>query len=180
MLTSQTTGTNEIDIYNSKGIACSKRGKYDQAIANFSKVIELNPELAIVYYNRGVAYGKKGEVDLAIEDYAKAVRLNPHYLDAYNNRGIAFNIKGEHELAIQDFDKVIQLEPKFALAYYNRGVAWLFLRKWEKARVDLTVAQNSGLDITANFHNINILNFEQKIGVQLPKDITEMLTRQQD
>ena len=47
------------------GRACLDKGKYDDAIADYTKAIALDPNVATAYTHRGLAYGKKGEVDRA-------------------------------------------------------------------------------------------------------------------
>ena len=80
--------------------------------------------------------------------------------------------------AIKDFNSAIGLNPEFAQAYYNRGEAWLRLGEWEKAESDLTVAGQKGINLISAFHDEyeSIPDFEERNGVNLPKDITQMLT----
>ena len=124
------------ETYFKRGVNYLEQGKYEQAIGNFNKAIELNPKYANAYYNRGVAYYSKGEYDKAIADYTKAIELNPKFAKAYNDRGIAYKNKGEYDKAIADYTKAIELNPKFAEAYYNRG--WVYYKKGdiEKACAD--------------------------------------------
>ena len=179
--------------YNNRGGVYYLKGEYDSAIVDFSKAIELNPDYAIAYNNRGVAYHLKKEYDSAIEDYTKAIELNPDYAIAYNNRGKAYGVKDEVDgltlrpdsptskraviRAIKDYNPAIGLNPELAPAYYNRGVAWLRLREWEKAKSDLTVARDKGINIIIAFRNDyeSVENFEGRNGVQLPEDIIAML-----
>ena len=76
--------------HNDRGVALTTEGGYDEAIAEFSKAIELEPEYVVAYSNRGYAYGLKGEWDIAIADFDKAIELAPDYVLAYNNRGYAY------------------------------------------------------------------------------------------
>ena len=93
-----------------------------------------------------------------------------------------FEVDGSAEIsvvyAIEDFTKAIQLKPDYAIAYYNRGVTWLHLKEWEKARSDLTTAQNMRTDIIALFRTLcaSVTDFEQRNGLKLPADIAVMLT----
>lgn len=80
----------------------------------------------------------------------------------------------------EDLDKAIELNPNNAKAYNIRGVTWLHLKNWNNARLNLTIARDMGVDISAVFceiHN-NVAEFEQKYDVQLPEDIAAMLTQQ--
>ena len=196
--------TKAIDLNSSDGIAYYNRGnaysekeEYEAAIADFTKAIDLNPDYAIAYNNRGGTYYLKEEYERAIVDFTKAIDLNPDYAIAYNNRGIAYGVKGEVDgsttrpdvpssklaviRAIKDYNPAIGLNPELAPAYYNRGVAWLRLREWERAKSDLTVARDMGINIITAFHGDyeNVEDFEGRNGAQLPEDIAAMLTSPQ-
>ena len=126
--------TAEIEFY--RGYANANLGKYKEAITNYDKAIELNPQRAEVYNNRGIAKSTLGEPEEAIEDYDKAIKLNPQLSEAYNNRGSANCDLGNHEDAIEDYDKAIDLNPEFAKLYNNRGSANLNLKNHEEAIED--------------------------------------------
>ena len=185
--------SNNTMFYNNRGGAYYLKEEYEFAIVDFSKAIELNPNYAIAYNNRGAAYHLKEEYESAIEDFSKAIELNPNYAIAYNNRGRAYGVKGEVDgltlrpdsptskraviRAIKDYNPAIGLNPKLAPAYYNRGVAWLRLREWERAKSDLTVAKDMGINIITAFSDDyeSVEGFEGRNGVQLPEDIAAML-----
>ena len=73
----------------------------EQAILDFSKVIQLDPDNADVYNNRGMmrfrfgasefSRGKANQArelyEKAIEDYTQAIKLNPEDPEAYSNLG---------------------------------------------------------------------------------------------
>ena len=96
--------------------------------------------------------------------------------------------KEEIEKAIIDYDMAIKHLPEYAVSlpeftvlYYNRGMLRLRLKHWEKAKSDLTIASNKGMDLVTLFHNsfisyASILDFEQKHRIKLPQDIAAMLT----
>ena len=93
------------------GRACLDKGKYDDAIADYTKAIALDPNFALAYTNRGLAYAKKGDVDRAIADYDKAIALDPNFVLAYFNRGVVYYEKGNKEQTIADFRKALEINP---------------------------------------------------------------------
>ena len=80
--------------------------------------------------------------------------------------------------AISYYDRAIELDPEEDAAYNNRGECWLHLEDWDKAREDLTIAQDMGSDIVDAFRNDykgGVEEFEKKTGIQMPKDIAVLL-----
>jgi tetratricopeptide (TPR) repeat protein len=122
--------------YSNRGDSYLKNGNYDQAIAEYTQAIELDPSLSSLYYNRGVAYANKADYDNAISDFSQVIKLNPKDGEAYFERGYNYSMKGDLELAIADYTQVIQLDPKNAYAYNNRGLSFENLGQTEEAIKD--------------------------------------------
>ena len=95
--------------YFNRGIAKYNLGDYRGAIANYNKVIELNPNDAATYNNRGNAKHKLGDYRGAIADYNKVLKLNPNNADAYNNKGFAKHKLGDKNGACLDWSKAGEL-----------------------------------------------------------------------
>ena len=80
--------------------------------------------------------------------------------------------------AISHYNQVIELNSELSDAYGNRGECWLHLEDWDKAREDLTIAQDMEYDIVDAFHNDykgGVAEFEQKTGIEMHEDIAVLL-----
>ena len=110
----QDTPETSADFYN-RGIAHKNKDDYDQAIANYTHAIRLNPNLAKAFINRGNVYAAgKNDLDLAIADYDQAIWLDPKLASAYFNRGVAYGYKADYDRAIADYTQAIRLDPNNA------------------------------------------------------------------
>ncbi len=58
-------------------------GHYQEAIADFDKAVQLNPETLYTYHKRGEAKAALGEHEAAIADFDKAIQLDPEFADSY-------------------------------------------------------------------------------------------------
>ena len=99
-------------------------GNFEQAIANFTKAIRLNPNFTWAFNDRGVAHYRMGNSDRAIADYTEAIRLDPNFALAFFNRGITYRSRGRRgdaARAIADHTEVIRLNPNDAAAFFSRG-----------------------------------------------------------
>lgn len=74
--------TMTVMVHSQRGHAFAE-GDSDQAIAEFTEAIRLDPKQALGYANRGWCYAKKGEHEQAIADFTEAIRLEPARTDAH-------------------------------------------------------------------------------------------------
>ena len=92
--------------YFQRGIAHGELGNYDAAIADYTKAIEISPNLSQAYNNRGNAYDDLKNYDAAISDFTKAIEINPNLSVAYGNRELARKKKREAEQSRSTTSKV--------------------------------------------------------------------------
>jgi 3-oxoacyl-[acyl-carrier protein] reductase len=59
------------------GFVYRAKADYDQAIADFSRAIALNPNSALAHYDRGLAYRAKADYDQANADFNRAIEIDP-------------------------------------------------------------------------------------------------------
>jgi tetratricopeptide (TPR) repeat protein len=129
---------------SSRGDVYSERGQYDNAIADYSRAIEVNPYYAEAYSNRGAAYLITQQWGKAIADLSKAISINPGLIDAYTNRGITYGKINQWDSALVDFSRVIVINPNISKAYYNRGNTYSKLGLWDNAITDYSKMINMG------------------------------------
>jgi len=146
---------------NSLGIAYHKKGMYDEAIVEYERALEINPNHALVYHNLGSSYGMKGMYDEAIGEYKKGIELNPNSTEAHNNLGAAYFNKGMYDDAIAECKKALEINPNDAEAHNNLGVAYD-----EKGMCDEAIAEyKKALEINPNdaeAHNNLGVAYEEK------------------
>ena len=141
----------ELNYYYNRGDTFFDLGKFEDAIQNYDKAIELDSNVnSVYYYNRGNAYFSLGKFEEAIQDYNKAIDLNPNDDLSYNNKGNAYFSLGKFEDAIQDYNKAIDLNPNNASYYYNRGTTFANLEKFEDAIQDY----NKAIDLNPNDESV--------------------------
>jgi lipoprotein NlpI len=115
---------NAIDYYD-RGNGYRDLKQWEEAIADYSKAIEIDPKYTHAYNNRAFAYAAINDADHAAADASKAIELDPKHAFAYQIRGFAEESQGKWDAAIADFAKLISLadsKEHAAFAYYNRGL----------------------------------------------------------
>ena len=108
--------------YVVRGEFLTKAGRFDEAIENYRKALEIDSESAVVYFRLGQALRLQGKLDQANENYSKAVsrarKLSSAYLSsAYLEWGRSLQSQGKLDEAIEKYRRVTELAPKSYLAY---------------------------------------------------------------
>ena len=70
------------ETYYNRGLAHSKKGELELAIADYTKAIELKPDYADAYYSRGGAFLRLGEREKAEADLATARNMGADAITA--------------------------------------------------------------------------------------------------
>ena len=107
--------------------------RYDEAIADYNRSIELNPDMGGTYNRRGYAYRGKRDWEAALKDLNRAVEMLPDFAEARYSRGRVHFELGHIDEAMADYDRAIELDPKDVRAYNSRGHTYYTLKQWDLA-----------------------------------------------
>lgn len=70
-----------IHLYNRLGIALRQQEKWKDAIVEYSRALEIEPQNDILFYNMGMAYLEGNKKEDAIQRFKKALEINPGFAD---------------------------------------------------------------------------------------------------
>lgn len=127
------------DLYFYRGYVREMNLKYHECIEDFTKVIELSPEMHITRTNRGYAYKKIGEFDKAISDYKDELEINPNAY-SYEHISRVYYLKKEYKTALEYVNISIDEKPTNSIAYKTRALIYKELGLKEKACQDKSKA----------------------------------------
>jgi tetratricopeptide (TPR) repeat protein len=137
--------------YGYKGLAYYNLGKYDKAIFNYNKAIELNSTDVVFYRGLSAVYREIEEGEKAKQAFESAIELDTRTIEKgtykkmdrkYYSRGLTYHEMGEYDKAISDYKKAIELNfdrGYFGIGYYVKayrdlGKAYLEIGENAKAK----------------------------------------------
>jgi tetratricopeptide (TPR) repeat protein len=88
------------DVFHNRGIFFSKQGKWEDAIASYRKVVELNPNYIMAYYFMGNVYTDRwgpGDIDRAMNEYQRVWAIAPNYVQTHHQAGLVYLKKGQDD-----------------------------------------------------------------------------------
>jgi tetratricopeptide (TPR) repeat protein len=105
-----------------------------KAVADITRVIELQPGVPEYYDFRAQTYLELDDSASAAKDYTKVIALKTSG-QAYYGRGLCYLKLNDTRKAIDDFTKAIELDPKVEF-YLQRGLAWSTVGDHKAAMLD--------------------------------------------
>jgi tetratricopeptide (TPR) repeat protein len=107
-----------------RALAYQKKHEWDNAIADFSMALRLEPDSAACLRERGYTYYQKSAYEQALADFDESIRREPDDAVAYCHRADTLSATHQWDAAMQAVTTAIRIDPKLAEAYYTRG--WVY------------------------------------------------------
>ena len=115
-------------LYEARGTAYMYAGRHDEALADCSRAIELEPTDAGHWRRRSHAHtiAPTPQPEKGVEDATRAIELDPHHPMGYGHRAIALTQlpTPDWESALADMDRHIELFPRHDPEAYDLR-AWI-------------------------------------------------------
>jgi len=107
-----------------KGIAASRKKKWDEAQTHLEQAVALYPQYADAWYELGVALHEQGHLDQARNAYRQAQNADSKFLKPYRQMAVIAVREKKWEEVAQTTDRLLRLDPvDFPDAYFLSAVA---------------------------------------------------------
>lgn len=127
-------------VYFNLGIVYSKLENVDEAIDNFKKAVELEPDYIEAHLALGVLHEIKKDYESAIKNYENALKIDPLNKRVYEHIGAVYYEAGRIQDAIHNYELLITLDPKDANSYIDLAYIYIKQKDSEKGIAILTDA----------------------------------------
>jgi regulator of sirC expression with transglutaminase-like and TPR domain len=104
--------------------ASYEAGKLSEALIQYQRVLDLQPQNLEAYAQRGVVYARLGQLSQALEDFAVALQHNPHHQSSLWNRALVYHKNAQIPQAQQDYLQLLKIYPQHAGAHYHLALLY--------------------------------------------------------
>ena len=145
---------NYVNAYFNRGMAFKGLKKNTEAIADFDKVITLDPANDVAAFSKAQIYEESGDFASAAKAYKQAGEINranekyPYY------QGVALFQLESWDDAIAAFDEAIRRKPDYAYAYNDRGSVKMKMENYDGAIADYTNAVKYDANLHFAYNNL--------------------------
>ncbi|MEY9935186.1 lipoprotein NlpI [Catenulispora sp. GP43] len=116
--------------------------RYDEALADFTRTIELDPDFEWAITNRGWTYQFMKRYDEALTDFTRSLELDPDKAWAIATRSQTYQAVKRYNEALIDIDRALELDddPEDGWYRYLRAIVLFFLDRGSEATAELASA----------------------------------------
>lgn len=122
--------------YFKAGEDFTKANNYQDAITQFSKAIELDPDYDKAYISRAFVYSRTGEHKSAAEDYDRALVFDDRDEELFYFSGKEWHLAGNNQFALVKLTAAINMKKNFLEAYLVRQAVYMEMEEYEQALAD--------------------------------------------
>ena len=119
--------------YNNRARTLYRLNRYDEALQECEKAIQLDPKFAVAYDTRGRILNRRARYDEALQECEKAIQLDPKLAEAYDDKGWALYGLNRYQESLAACEQAIWLDSQIAAAYNNKGRALNELERYKEA-----------------------------------------------
>jgi tetratricopeptide (TPR) repeat protein len=141
--------------FNNRALIYKDEEKFDLALEEYTKAIEIYPIYSLYYSNRAAIYQKQQNYELALKDYTKAIQIEPQNAHRYYTKGALLeNFMNKPYDALVEYSIAISKDSLATYIWWKRGK--LFSEKLNNQKLAIEDF-NQILKIKPN--DINALNW---------------------
>ena len=141
---------------NDLGVIYLKLGKYDQAIEQFKKALEVDPNYTFGPFLFGNIYTDAKNYQEKINDFKDVIKTNREYARAHNYLGLTYLKKKNYSAAKNSLLESIRVNPNYAKANNNLGVLYEEMGNTAKAIESYQMAQRIDPNDPDSFYNLGL------------------------
>jgi tetratricopeptide (TPR) repeat protein len=119
--------------HHNRGFAYLQAKRYEEALRDFDRALELNASDANAYVGRGTLLTRTGRHAAALADLTRAIEIAPRYAEAYAKRCFVSMMLDRPPQAAIDCERAVALDPRHRDAHTNLGVVYAALARYQDA-----------------------------------------------
>ncbi len=150
------------EAFNARGVVYFELKDLTNALLDYDKAIELNPDPYRPFYNRALLKMAQGNADGSLKDFAEAIKRQSDNAEIYVSRGQLLAALNQTDAALLDFREAIKYDTHNAAAWYNQGNLQFKQELFEQAVASFQVATKSDPTFGKAYHALGIAQLMQK------------------
>lgn len=107
--------------FSQRGLAQLKRSKYELALADCKRSLEINPVKVTALSNSGLTNMSLERYEEARQQLERALDLDPHDADVHSTLGTVYGSLGDYKNSLDNYTISIDIDPNRPFPYFGRA-----------------------------------------------------------
>jgi len=120
--------------YNYRGIIFLKKGQYSEALIDFKKATDLDPNFLLGYNNIALCYRAMGNIEYAVKNLVKVIQIDPNILETRINLGSCYSDLGKYAESLNQFHYALKLNEENEFTHHLIADVFIKVLKFKDAR----------------------------------------------
>lgn len=155
------------DPFINRTIALRILGRYEEALADYTHALEIDPDDFDAYRGRGGIHSDMKNYQAALADLTRSLELAPRQAATHYNLGGAYFGLGRYQEALHYYQQAIDIDPAYIDAYINRAMTHAALYEYAPQAVAEAVANLQHIsalapDDPAIYRSIGLLYYQMQ------------------
>ena len=147
----------EATLFNIRGACFAELKQFDDAIINYKKALNINPNYAKAHFNLAGTFQDLERLNDAVKSYECALQIEPNYAEAHNNLGNVFKDLNQIEDAVNCYRRAVSILPNYIEAYYSLGITYQDLGELDNAVENFKVVLNLRPNFAEMHNNLGVV-----------------------
>jgi len=115
-------GSASAEVLSGYGIALADLGRVPEAVTQFRRALEIDPNHAPALQNMGIVALRANDLQAAEQNLARALELNPRLPLALNSLGVVYARRNDYRRAVELWQRAVAVDPRQYDALFNIGL----------------------------------------------------------
>lgn len=164
--------------YCNRAIFKKDIGRFDDALIDFNKAIELDPKDYLNHYNLALNFSKQNIIDSALAHYDLAIKYNPDYGSSYLNKGFIYLKIDSISLAISEFERALDVQKDTkGISYTKNNLGYSYYKLGELKKAQFWIEESLKMNPLNSyaFKNLALIQIANKDFQAACKSINEAI-----
>jgi spermidine synthase len=110
-----------------------KENMLDEAVANYYRSLQVEPDFAKAHFNLAGVLAKQNKLNEAVSHFTEALRITPNFAQGHRSLGNALALQNRLDEAVKQFAKALRTKPDDAEIHSNIGGILARQRRFDEA-----------------------------------------------
>ena len=124
---------NDLDALTNIALLYMQLRNYEQALLNFERIIEIDPNNKLAYNHLGYCYALSGNFNYALVALKEYRKLAPDEPNPYDSMGDVYRYMGDWKRAAENYQLALVQNPEFMASFLNLGLTYFYQGDYERA-----------------------------------------------